>query len=79
MAKTVPNLKQRELPQAVLRKPSRSLTIVLLLALLISMIPSPQVSTEIAMEWLSVPWVPVVLGALVLVALFIAVGHNEDD
>jgi hypothetical protein len=35
--------------------------------------------TEIAMEWLAVPWVPLVLGALVLVALFIVVGHNEDD
>jgi hypothetical protein len=35
--------------------------------------------TEIVTEWLAVPWVPVVLGALVLVALFIAVGHSEDD
>jgi hypothetical protein len=30
-------------------------------------------------EWLEVPEVYLVLGALVLVALFIALGHNEDD
>ena len=43
------------------------------------MILRAQEFTETAMEWLTVPWVHVVLGALVLVALFIALGHNEDD
>jgi hypothetical protein len=35
--------------------------------------------TELILEWLAIPEVYLLLGVLVLVALFIALGHSEDD